>query len=132
MKAANSLAWTLALLVVYSETQDQAYQEIVENWPQPNRSTDDIFQGRFSTLPTIDVYARFTFILACHSDRLRLFLPVQQVPKVAAEGMRIVLEMVNSQDASSNILNVPPSSIVQCLILELAGPDRKEGKCLLR
>ena len=96
-KTARSLAWTLALLVAYLEIQDQAYQEIVENWPQPSASTDDIFQGRFSTPPTIDDYARFAFILACYSETLRLFPPVQQIPKVAAK-MRIVLERDNSQD----------------------------------
>ena len=104
-KTAHSLAWTLALLAAYPEIQDQAYQEIVENWPKPDASTDDIFQGHFSTPTTIDDYSRFTFILACYSETLRLFPPVQQIPKVAAEDMRIVLEKDNSQDVSSSILN---------------------------
>ena len=104
-KTAHSLAWTLALLAAYPEIQDQAYQEIVEIWPPPSASTDDIFQGRFSTPTTIEDYARFAFILACYSETLRLFPPVQQIPKVAAEDMRIVLEKDNSQDVSSSILN---------------------------
>ena len=106
-KTAHSLAWTLALLAAYPEIQDRAYQEIVENWPQPSPSTDDIFRGRFSTPTTIDDYAHFTFILACYSETLRLFPPVQQIPKVAAEDMRIVLEKDNSQNVSSSILNGP-------------------------
>ena len=106
-KTAHSLAWTLALLAAYPEIQDRAYQEILEIWPQPNASTDDIFQGRFSTPTTIDDYARCTFILACYTETLRLFPPVQQIPKVAAEDMRIVLEKDNSQDVSSSILNGP-------------------------
>ena len=77
----------------------------MENWPQPSASTDDICQKHFSTPTTIDDYARFTFILACCSETLRLFPPVQQIPKVAAEDMRIVLEKDNSQDVSSSILN---------------------------
>ena len=93
------------MLAAYPEIQDQAYQEIVENWPQPSVSTNDIFQGRFSTPTTIDDYARFPFILACYSETLRLFPPVQQIPKVAAEDMRIVLEMDNSQPVSPSILN---------------------------
>ena len=105
MRAALSFAWTLALLAAYPEIQDQAYQEIVENWPQPSVSTDDIFQGRFSSPTTIDDYVRFPFILACYSETLRLFPPVQQIPKVAAKDMRIVLEKDNSQPISSSILN---------------------------
>jgi hypothetical protein len=104
-KTAHSLAWTLALLAAYPEIQDQAYQEIVENWPQPGAPKDDLFQGRFSTPTTIDDYARFPFILACYSETLRLFPPVQQIPKVAAEDMRIVLEMDNGQPVSSSTLN---------------------------
>ena len=104
-KTAHSLAWTPALLAVYPEVQDQVYQEIVESWPQPNGSTDDLFQAPFSTPTTIPNHTCFTFILACYSETLRLFPPVQQIPKVAAEGMRIVLEEDNSQDVSSNILN---------------------------
>ena len=104
-KTAHSLAWTLALLAAYPEIQDRAYQEIVENWPQPSSSVDDIFQGRFSTLTTIDDYAHFPFILACYSETLRLFPPVQQIPKVAAKDMRIVLEKDNGQHISSSILN---------------------------
>ena len=91
-KLAYSLAWRLALLAAYPEIQNRAYQEIVENWPQSSASTDDIFQGRFSTPTTIDDYARFTFIFACYSETLRLFPPVQQIPKVVAKDMRIVLE----------------------------------------
>ena len=104
-KTAHSLAWTLALLAAYPKVRGQAYQEIVENWPQPSPSTDDIFQGRFSTPTTIDDYARLTFILACYSETLRLSPPIQQIPKVAAEDVRIVLEKDHSQDVSSSILN---------------------------
>ena len=104
-KTAHSLAWTLALLAAYPEIQDRAYQEIVENWPEPSASTSDVLQGPISTLTTIDDYTRFTFILACYSETLRLFPPVQQIPKVAAEDMRIVLEKDNSQYVSSSILN---------------------------
>ncbi len=99
------LAWTLALLAAYPEMQDQAFQEIMENWPQPSTSTDGGPLERFSTPSTIDDYAHFPFILACYSETLRLFPPVQQVPKVAAEDMRIVLEKDNSQPVSPSILN---------------------------
>ena len=104
-ETAHSLAWTLALLAAYPEIQDQAFQEIVENWPQPSAPTDGQFQGRFSTPTTIADYADFPFILACYSETLRLFPPVQQIPKVATEDMRIFLEKDNSQPVSSSILN---------------------------
>jgi hypothetical protein len=77
----------------------------VENWPQPTPSTVGTFQGRFSTPTTIDDYARFPFVLACYSETLRLFPPVQQIPKVAAEDMRVVLEKDNTQPVLSSILN---------------------------
>jgi len=93
------------LLAAYPEIQDQVYQEIVENWPQPSTGTDDIFYGRFSTPTTVDDYARFPFTLACYSETLRLFPPVQQIPKVATKDMRIVLEKDNSQHISSSTLN---------------------------
>ena len=85
--------------------QDQAYRATVESWPQPSAATDDIFQGGFSTPTTIDDYARFTYTRACYSETLCLFPPVQQIPKVAAEDMRIVLEKDNTQHVSSSILN---------------------------
>jgi len=53
----------------------------------------------------MDDYAHFPFILACYSETLRLFPPVQQLPKVAAEDMRIVLEKDNSQPISPSILH---------------------------
>ena len=142
-KTAHSLAWTLALLAAYPDIQDLAYQDIVENWSQPSASTDFIFQGRFSTPTTIDDYARFIFILACYSETLRLFPPVQQIPKVAAEDMRIVLEKDNSQDVSSSTFNgtakfdgaMPYSRTSRKESSVLVGPagiDRKEGNLRVR
>ena len=93
------------MLAAYPEIQDQAFQEIVENWPRTGASTEGIFQGRLSTPTTIDDYTRFPFILACYSETLRLFPPVQQILKIAAEDMRIVLEKDNSQPISLSILD---------------------------
>ena len=87
---------------------------------------------------SVDDYARFIFILARYSETSRLFPPVQQIPKVAAEDMRIVLEKDNSQDVPSSISNgtefdgpMPHfrASEREPSVLP-AGVDRKEGNCL--
>ena len=82
MRAALSFAWTLALLAAYPEIWDRVYQEIVENWFQPNGSTDDIFQRRFSTPTTIDVYARFNLSLLAIPKHSAAFRPSSRSPKL--------------------------------------------------
>jgi hypothetical protein len=78
---AHSLAWTLALLAAYPEQQDKAYQEIVEGDPSEETVIRD--------------YPKFRFLLACYYETLRLFPPVQQIPKIAAEDTQIVIERSN-------------------------------------
>lgn len=79
-----SLAWTLALLASYPEFQEMAFQEIMEHDP-----TGDT---------TIIDYPKFRFILACYYETLRLFPPVQQIPKVVAEDLHVVVEKSNEMD----------------------------------
>lgn len=78
---AHSLAWTLALLAAYPEQQDKAYQEIMEGDPSEETIIRD--------------YPKFRFLLACYYETLRLFPPVQQIPKIAAEDTQIVIERSN-------------------------------------
>ena len=81
---AHSLAWTLALLAAYPEHQDKAYREIMEGDP----SEDTIIRD----------YPKFRFLLACYYETLRLFSPVQQIPKIAAEDTQIVIERTNERE----------------------------------
>jgi hypothetical protein len=83
---AHSLAWTLALLAAYPEEQDKAYREIMEGDPSEETVIRD--------------YPRFRFLLACYYETLRLFPPVQQIPKIAAEDTQIVIERTNEGEGS--------------------------------
>ena len=83
---AHSLAWTLALLAAYPDKQEKAYQEIMES--DPGEDT------------TIRDYSKFRFLLACYHETLRLFPPVQQIPKIAEEDTQIVIERTNELDES--------------------------------
>lgn len=82
---AHSLAWTLALLGAYPDQQEKAYQEIMENDPSEQTNIRD--------------YPKFKFLLACYHETLRLFPPVQQIPKVAAEDTQILIERTNEPEA---------------------------------
>jgi Cytochrome P450 len=84
---AHSLAWTLALLAAYPEQQDKAYQEIMEGDPSEETIIRD--------------YPKFRFLLACYYETLRLFPPVQQIPKIAAEDTQIVIERSNEVEESN-------------------------------
>lgn len=90
---AHSLAWTLALLAAYPEHQEEAIKEINRVWP----STSSTFEPFYSDT-TIDDYAKFPFILACYSETLRLFPPVQMIPKVAAQDANICVDARNDLD----------------------------------
>ena len=79
-----SLAWTLALLAAYPEFQEMAFQEIIENDPAGDTTVID--------------YPKFRFILACYFETLRLFPPVQQIPKIVAEDLHVVVEKSNEMD----------------------------------
>jgi len=76
-----SLAWTLALLAAYPEFQEMAFQEIMENDPAGDTTILD--------------YPKFRFILACYYETLRLFPPVQQIPKVVDDDLHVVVEKSN-------------------------------------
>lgn len=86
----HSLAWTLALLAAYPEYQEMAYQEIMENDP--------------SGESTIADYPKFRFLLASYYETLRMFPPVQQIPKVVAEDMEVVVESSNEIVPESPLL----------------------------
>ena len=79
-----SLAWTLALLAAYPEFQEMALQEIMEHDPAGDTTILD--------------YPKFRFILACYYETLRLFPPVQQIPKIVAEDLHVVVEKSNDTD----------------------------------
>lgn len=81
---AHSLAWTLALLAAYPDEQEKAYREIMEGDPSEETIIRD--------------YPNFRFLLACYYETLRLFPPVQQIPKIAAEDTQIVIERSNELD----------------------------------
>ena len=49
----------------------------------------------FRTDTTMDDYAKFPFILACYSETLRLFPPVQMIPKIASQDVRITVQASN-------------------------------------
>lgn len=93
---AHSLAWTLALLAAYPEQQEKAYQEIIEGDP----SEDTIIRD----------YPKFRFLLACYYETLRLFPPVQQIPKIAAEDTQIVIERTNEE--GEDAFNTFPEDVV--------------------
>jgi hypothetical protein len=49
----------------------------------------------FRTDTTVDDYAKFPFVLACYSETLRLFPPVQMIPKIASQDVSITVQASN-------------------------------------
>ncbi|KAG8815419.1 hypothetical protein FRC18_001507 [Serendipita sp. 400] len=92
---AHSLAWTLALLAAYPEYQDEAVQEINRVWPSTTAAFEPFYENT-----SFDDYPKFPFVLACYAETLRLFPPVQMIPKVAAQDVSISLETTN-QDTTT-------------------------------
>lgn len=95
-------------MAAYPEIQDQAIEEINRIWPDCHE--------RFHSSTTMDDYVKFPFVLACYSETLRLFPPVQMIPKIAAEDTRIVLERSNESSlASDSPMNLSQSKIAPVL-----------------
>jgi len=94
-----SLAWTLALLASYPEFQEMAFQEIMEHDPAGDTTIID--------------YPKFRFILACYYETLRLFPPVQQIPKVVAEDLHVVVEKSNEMGEKPEETGVQPVVTIQ-------------------
>jgi hypothetical protein len=92
----------LALLAAYPEEQEKAIQEINEVWP----SSGSTFEPFYSNT-SMDDYAKFPFILACYSETLRLFPPVQMIPKIAARDVEVTVESTNDVAPSSLGLSLP-------------------------
>ncbi|KAG8865470.1 hypothetical protein FRC20_009806 [Serendipita sp. 405] len=110
---AHSLAWTLALLAAYPDEQEKAYREIMENDPSENTVIRD--------------YPKFKFLLACYYETLRLFPPVQQIPKIAAEDTQILIE--KSNDTTSAAPSAQPPSQAPT---DLEVKERKEAGSIIQ
>lgn len=78
---AHSLANSLFELALNPEVQDKAYQEIMETDPFENTVFGD--------------YEKFPFIQGCYLETLRLYPPVQQIPKVATQDAVVVVQKSN-------------------------------------
>jgi hypothetical protein len=83
----------LALLAAYPEYQQQAVEELNGVWPSENNTTNNA--NVFQSSTTMDDYAQFPFLLACYSETLRLFPPVQMIPKIAAQDTMISVDASN-------------------------------------
>ena len=104
-----SLAWTLALLASYPEFQEMAYHEIMEHDPAGDTTILD--------------YPKFRFILACYYETLRLFPPVQQIPKVVAEDVHLVVEKSNEMDDKVEEIEQDPVVTIQAATPELGAAE---------
>jgi hypothetical protein len=112
---AHSLAWTLALLAAYPEHQDAAVKEINGVWPSSPSSFEPFYSNT-----TMDDYAKFPFVLACYSETLRLFPPVQMIPKITAQDVNICVD-------ARNDLDVPQFDDITKFPTEAAGPEKENS-----
>jgi hypothetical protein len=80
---AHSLAWMLALLAAYPDKQEALYEEIMEH----DHSGDTVLKD----------YPKFRYALATYYETLRLFPPVQQIPKHVEHDTAIVFEKSNER-----------------------------------
>jgi hypothetical protein len=55
----------------------------------------------------MDDYAKFPFVLACFWETVRLFPPVQMIPKVAAQDTSVTVETSNAIRTDSKDLDDP-------------------------
>jgi hypothetical protein len=55
----------------------------------------------------MDDYAKFPFVLACFWETVRLFPPVQMIPKVAAQDTSITVETNNAVRTDSKDVDAP-------------------------
>lgn len=57
----------------------------------------------------MDDYAKFPFVLACYSETLRLFPPVQMIPKIAAQDTSINVDASNVSYTEGNAAPITTS-----------------------
>ncbi|EIM88971.1 cytochrome P450 [Stereum hirsutum FP-91666 SS1] len=76
---AHTLCFTFAMLALYPEEQDKLYKEIKSLMPDPTR------------LPTYDEMNSFQYSMAVFYETLRMFPPVNGIPKQSAEDTSIVV-----------------------------------------
>jgi len=76
---AHTLCFSFALLALYPDEQERLYQHI-----------NDVMSG-LSGMPKYEDMGRFTYSLAVFYETLRLFPPVQDIPKRAAEDTTLTL-----------------------------------------
>ncbi|PVG00144.1 cytochrome P450 [Serendipita vermifera] len=84
---AHSLAWMLALLAAYPDKQEKLYEEIIEQ----DHSNDTVLED----------YPKFRYALATYYETLRLFPPVQQIPKRVEHDTIITFERSNEKTGTS-------------------------------
>lgn len=89
---AHSLANTLFELALNPEIQESAYQEIMQSDPFENTVFGD--------------YEKFPFIQGCYLETLRLYPPVQQIPKIANEDTVIVVQKSNEGMAGASTIQL--------------------------
>ncbi|KAJ6474842.1 cytochrome P450 [Mycena sanguinolenta] len=94
---AHTLCFTFALLALYPEEQDRLYQEIKSPMPEPNR------------LPTYDEMNSFKYSMAVFYETLRMFPPVNTIPKMSAEDTSIV---VSNSDGATTAIPCPTGTYI--------------------
>ncbi|KAF8142663.1 cytochrome P450 [Mycena galopus ATCC 62051] len=94
---AHTLCFTFAMLALYPEEQDRLYQEIKSLIPDQNR------------LPTYDKMNSFKYSMAVFYETLRMFPPVNIIPKMSAEDTSIV---VGNSDGATTAIPCPTGTYV--------------------
>ncbi|THH17554.1 hypothetical protein EW146_g3278 [Bondarzewia mesenterica] len=80
---AHTLCYTFALLALHVDEQERLYQSIKSLMPDPNR------------LPTYEEMPLFTYSMAVFYETLRMFPPVNGIPKFSAEDTSLAVSNIN-------------------------------------
>ncbi|KAJ7917508.1 cytochrome P450 [Mycena leptocephala] len=94
---AHTLCFAFAMLALYPEEQDRLYQEIKSLMPDRNR------------LPTYDEMNSFKYSMAVFYETLRMFPPVNNIPKMSAEDTSIV---VGNSDGATTAIPCPTGTYI--------------------
>jgi len=82
---ASSLTWTLYLLALYPEYQEEAYQEVASIYKREKLSIDEV--------------KKLTFVTKVFNEALRLYPPVSFMPRMANQEIKMRDKVIKKGDA---------------------------------
>ncbi|KIO31678.1 hypothetical protein M407DRAFT_218858 [Tulasnella calospora MUT 4182] len=98
---AHSISYSLALLALWPEKQEEMYRQIMQAMPADG-------------VTTYADYKKFEYVLAVYFETLRIFPPVQQIPKKLSQDTVFTFDKSNEHNTARA---APPATVPEQMTL---------------